>query len=175
MHCVPAAEVSNMTNNKALFESLHLQYHPMVLQMCLGYVKGDVPLAHDLAQEVFVNVWNALGKFRNQSSHKTWIYRITVNTCLQHLRKEKNRQTVAVSSVANLPHIEPATDTAHQSLYHAIGQLNEVDRIVIMMVLDELDYAEIAEVTGISPLNLRVRIHRIKQKLKKLLEHEQRP
>ena len=161
-----------MTDDKAFFESLHLQYHPMVLQMCLGFVKGDVALSHDLAQEVFINVWAALAKFRNQSSYKTWIYRITVNTCLQHLRKEKNKQMVSVSSVANLPFSEQATDNPHQSLYHAIGQLNEVDRLVIMMVLDELEYVEIAEVTGMSPLNLRVRIHRIKQKLKKLLEHE---
>ena len=161
-----------MADNKTLFESLHLQYHPMVLQMCLGFVKGDEAVSDDLAQEVFINIWNALGKFRRQSSYKTWIYRITVNTCLQHLRKEKNKQMVSVSSVANLPCSEQAIDNPHQSLYHAIGQLNEVDRLVIMMVLDELEYAEIAEVTGISPLNLRVRIHRIKQKLKKLLEHE---
>ena len=59
----------------------------------------------------------------------------------------------------------------HQSLYTAIGQLGEVDRLIIMMVLDELEYSEIANVMGISEVNLRVKIHRIKKNLKSILEH----
>ena len=60
----------------------------------------------------------------------------------------------------------------YQALYHAIGQLNEVDRLIIMMVLEALDYEEIAHITGLSAGNLRVRIHRIKKSLKKQLDYE---
>ena len=78
--------MSDQSRLKSLFESLHLQYYAMVLQMSLGYMKGDSELARDMAQEVFINIWNALAKFKGESSYKTWIYRITVNTCLLYIR-----------------------------------------------------------------------------------------
>ena len=64
------------------------------------------------------------------------------------------------------------TDQNFATLYQAIGKLNEVDRLIIMLVLDELSYDEIAEIMGINPTNLRVKIHRIKKKLKELLQDE---
>jgi len=65
-----------------LFETIYHQHEPMVLQMCLGFVKGDNDIANDLLQEVFISVWKNLEKFKGASTYKTWIYRITVNTCL---------------------------------------------------------------------------------------------
>ncbi len=70
------------------FEKIYHRHHPMVLQMCLGFVKGDKDTANDLSQEIFISVWNNLDKFRGASSYKTWIYRITVNTCLQYVKKD---------------------------------------------------------------------------------------
>lgn len=61
-------------------------------------------------------------------------------------------------------------DKNYASLYQAIGKLNEIDRLTIMLVLDELSHDEIAEIMGINPTNLRVKIHRIKKKLKELLQ-----
>lgn len=159
---------------KALFDSLYTQFHGMVYQMCLGFMKGDAAPASDLAQETFINVWIALPNFRGESSHKTWIYRITVNTCLQYLRKEKLRQKTNEEQAAHASLVEASHDDPHQNLYRAIGQLNEVDRLIITMVLEELEYEEIAKVVGVEENNLRVRIHRIKKKLKETLEHEQR-
>lgn len=78
-------------NKTELFEKIYLQHQPMVLQMCLGFVKGDKHKANDLLQEVFISVWNNLERFKGASSYKTWIYRITVNFCLQHINKEKKR------------------------------------------------------------------------------------
>jgi RNA polymerase sigma factor (sigma-70 family) len=98
-----------------------------------------------------------------------------VNTCLQHLRKEKVRQrTNQEQAEQTTTVVEPSHDDPHQNLYRAIGQLNEIDRLIITMVLEELEYEEIAKVVGIEENNLRVRIHRIKKKLKETLEHEQR-
>jgi RNA polymerase sigma-70 factor (ECF subfamily) len=144
----------------------------MVLQMCSGFMKGDREMADDLAQEVFINVWHALPNFRSESSHKTWIYRITVNTCLQQIRKAKKDLRVPLEHAGGTA----SETTNHEeeravSLMKAIGHLEEVDRLVIMMVLDELEYEEIARVMGISENNLRVRIHRIKARLKTLLQH----
>ena len=81
-----------MTNQvKSVFETIYREHRPMVYQMCMGFMKGDSDLANDLSQEIFVNVWNGLSRFKGESSYKTWIYRITVNTCLQQIRKTKKQ------------------------------------------------------------------------------------
>lgn len=162
-------------NKEQAFASLYESYQGMVGQVCLGFVKGDTDQAHDLSQEVFINCWKAMDTFRGEAAYKTWIYRVTVNTCLQHIRREKRRPQVpwqaVEGQVANLP--ERSSAPRYQALYRAIGQLSELDRLIMMMVLDELDYEEIAQVTGLTPGNLRVRIHRNKKTLKTLLDHEQ--
>jgi len=156
------------------FESLHKQYFPMVLQMCLGYSQGDYDKASDLSQEVFIKVWTHLDSFKGLSSYKTWIYRITVNTCLQLIRKEKKNNTLQIDSKHYQLIEESKTDCteAINQLYKAIGQLNKLDRLVIMMVLEGQGYEDIGEVLGIQPTNIRVKIHRIKKRLKKILDHE---
>ncbi|MEQ8237919.1 MAG: RNA polymerase sigma factor [Cyclobacteriaceae bacterium] len=165
-----------MSNKKSLFEKLFRDYQAMVRQMCLGFMKGDEDDAQDLAQEVFINTWSALDSFKNTSSHKTWIYRITVNTCLKYIRDKKAGNQIRIDlmqeQIAEPENQSKQSEQQHQSLYRAIGQLSEVDRLVIMMVLDELDYKDIASVIGINEGNLRVKIHRIKKNLKKILEND---
>ncbi|MCG2615970.1 sigma-70 family RNA polymerase sigma factor [Terrimonas sp. NA20] len=151
------------------FDSLYEQYHEMVFQLCTGFLKGDREMAADLTQDVFINTWNAWSSYRGEASHKTWIYRITVNTCLQYLRKQKNKRNVGEEQLQDHAEEERTDDVHFTDLYQAIGQLNDLDRLIIMMVLEEIDYPEISQIVGISEGNLRVRIHRIKQKLKKLL------
>lgn len=142
----------------------------MVHQMCMGFMKGDIDQAMDLTQESFINTWRALDKFKGASTYKTWIYRITVNTCLNYLRASKTKNQISIDAEMQLPETsipENSNLEPHHELYQAIGQLGEVDRLIIMMVLDELKHDEIAEVVGISEGNLRVKIHRIKKNLKK--------
>lgn len=153
------------------FDSLYGQYYEMVFQLCTGFLKGDREMAADLTQDVFINIWNAFASYRGEASYKTWIYRITVNTCLQYLRKQKNRKNVGEDHLEDLPDDEKTSDRYFTDLYQAIGDLNDLDRLIIMMVLEEVDYPEISQIVGISEGNLRVRIHRIKQKLKKSLDH----
>ena len=163
-----------MPNNELLFESLHQEYRSMVLQMCLGFMKGDLDLAKDLSQQVFINTWQALGRFKNASSYKTWIYRITVNTCLKYIRDKKDNLQVPMDDEHTVvsDDLNHVSTVKNQSLYTAIGRLGEVDRLIIMMILDELEYQEISSIVGISEGNLRVKIHRIKKQLKKILENE---
>ena len=163
-----------VAQDQALFESLHRDYQPMVMQLCMGFMKGDKDLAKDLSQDIFINTWNALDKFKGASSFKTWIYRITVNTCLKYIRDKKDGKRVPVEDISHQLTNELDTNAteSHQTLYRAIGQLDEVDRLIIMMVLDELEYEEIASVIGISASNLRVKIHRIKKNLKEIIEHD---
>lgn len=143
----------------------------MVYQMCMGFMKGDTDVANDLSQEIFINIWNALAAFKNESSYKTWIYRITANTCLQQIRRDKNKQKIPISEGFDVAEVVNVSEENHLRLYKAVGQLAEVDRLIIMMVLEEVEYEEIAKVMGINETNLRVKIHRIKKRLKELLEY----
>ena len=164
-----------MTDNTQIFERLYKDYHAMVHQVCMGFVKGQKDQAKDLTQETFINTWRALDNFKGASGYKTWIYRITVNTCLKYIRDHKKKDQVTFDQHENIQAHEeqaPVEDPKHNQLYMAIGQLEELDRLIIMMVLDELNYEEISEVVGISDGNLRVKIHRIKKRLKKILENE---
>lgn len=160
-------------NKNELFETIYHQHYPMVLQMCLGFVKGDSSTAKDLSQEIFIIVWNNLSKFKGASSYKTWIYRITVNTCLQHVKNDKKERTVPTSEIENkisIAEVGSAVSNNVPQLYKAIGQLSKVDRLIIMMVLENQSYGSISEVMGIKPTNVRVKIHRIKKRLEIILK-----
>lgn len=151
------------------FSALYHQYYPMIFQVCKGYTGGTTALAEDLAQDVLIHMLNAMEKFRGESSVKTFVYRITVNTCLKHIRKEK--KTIKVTALENAEIEEQLVQNRQvDQLYEAIGKLNRLQRLIIMMVLDDLKYSEIAEITGLSEANLRVKIHRIKKELKQKIE-----
>lgn len=160
-------------SNKNTFETIYCQHHPMVLQMCLGYTKGDRDTANDLSQEIFISVWNNLDKFRGASSYKTWIYRITVNTCLQYIKKEKASPILNEDIQLTVAETDESTNDNIQKLYEAIGQFKKIDRLIIMMVLENQNYDSISEVIGLKATNMRVKIHRIKKRLETILKQQQ--
>ena len=80
-------------------------------------------------------MWNALPGFRSESSHKTWIYRITVNTCLQYIRKSKGKNKVSLEKADTVTDNGDNNEERAEGLMRAIGQLENVDRLIIMMVL----------------------------------------
>ncbi|GEJ45213.1 RNA polymerase sigma factor [Chryseobacterium sp. ON_d1] len=146
-----------------VFEEIYELYWQRIFRLCMGYV-NDTELAQDLAQETFIIVWQQLPKFRNESSVGTWIFRIASNNCLRQIEKEKK------FAKADLPvnleekkqeSIEPQI----QMLYQYISELPETDRIIISLELEEVKQAEIAHIVGLSESNIRVKIHRIKEKL----------
>lgn len=167
-----------MSAKLSLFNQIYAAHNKMVMQLCLGFVNGDRSRAKDISQEVFISTWNSLDRFKGESSHKTWLYRITVNTCLKSLRDNKQSKNISidVEQRTDLLHhddsISHVQESALSALYASIGQLPEVDRLIIMMVLDDAEYSQIADVMGISEVNVRVKVHRIKQTLKKLMQNE---
>ncbi|GMQ31054.1 sigma-70 family RNA polymerase sigma factor [Algoriphagus confluentis] len=147
----------------------------MVMQLCMGFMKGDQDQAKDLTQEVFIQVWNNLGKFRQDATPKTWIYRITVNTCLNFLKKQKNKDQKLgeiMRDQETTEEIEFTETDPSKMLFEAMGKLSEIDRLVTGLLLDDVPQEEIATILGITEGNLRVKIHRIKLRLKKLIDHE---
>jgi RNA polymerase sigma factor (sigma-70 family) len=157
-----------MKQQEEQFTELYNQYAPGIRKLCLGYT-GDAMLAEDLLQESFVKVWKNMDKFRGDAAWSTWIYRIAANTCLTHLRK-KNEQFVDADEerLAMIPDDERNKEQEVQLLYKCISKLAETDRLIITLVLEDKPYEEIAEITGITENNLRVKIHRIKKQLSEI-------
>lgn len=137
-----------------------------IFHLCYGYT-GDRDSANDLMQETFLKVWQNLDKFKHKSLISTWIYRIAVNTCLTYLRSEKKqaKDELTDNIIENKTEEHSEKNEQIALLYKSISKLEENDRLIITMVLDEIPYSEIADISGISEGNLRVKIHRIKQKL----------
>jgi RNA polymerase sigma-70 factor (ECF subfamily) len=138
----------------------------------MGYV-NDYESAQDLAQETFITVWKQLPNFRNESAIGTWIYRIATNNCLRNIEKEKRYSKVEVPE--NLrDEISHDKEPQLEFLYKCISELPEIDRIIISLELEDIKQSEIAVITGLSESNIRVRIHRIKEKLSdKFKQYEQ--
>lgn len=164
-----------MEQKDILFKEIFDKNSKKIFHLCYGYT-GDKDAANDILQETFLKVWQNLEKFRNKSLISTWIYRIAVNTCLTYLRTEKRQAKDELTENIIENKVEEYTEKNEQValLYQSIAKLEENDRLIITMVLDELPYQEIAEISGISEGNLRVKIHRIKQKLTELYHQHAR-
>jgi len=131
----------------------------------MGYV-NDYDVAQDLTQETFIIVWKQLPRFRNESSIGTWIFRIASNNCLRLIEKEKRviKTELTINLIEeNQESIEPKI----QMIYKYISELQETDRIIISLELEDVNQTEIANIVGLSESNVRVKIHRIKEKLKR--------
>ena len=152
-------------NQQEQFTNLYNEYSEGIKKLCLGYT-GDAVLAQDLLQETFIAVWNNMQQLRADAKWSTWIYRIAVNTCLTHLRK-KTATLVDIenTSLAMLPDEINTKEQEVQLLYKCISQLQETERVIITLVLEDKPYDEIAAITGITETNLRVKIYRIKKHL----------
>lgn len=139
----------------------------------MGYVSGDDDLAKDLTQEVFIKVWKQLDSFRNESSISTWIYRITVNTCLLQLRnKEFLKRTEAIERLTEAEEeSRPSKENQLKSMYQCIDKLPKDSKGIILLELEGIPQKEIAEIMGLSHEAIRVRVHRIKNSLTKCVKN----
>jgi RNA polymerase sigma factor (sigma-70 family) len=152
---------------QAEFTELYKKYFPKVFRLCKGYFGGNSDIATDITQEVFVNVWQQHETFRQEANIGTWIYQVAANKCLLYLRKAstRNEQHTEILPDVQDETYDTSTDEKLQKMYACIAQLDDPNRLIILMVLDGLGYDEIATIVGVSEDTLRVKIHRIKKAL----------
>jgi len=153
------------------FEEIYDVYSPKIFRVCMAYI-NDYEQARDLTQETFIAVWQNLPSFRNESLISTWIFRIATNNCLRAI--ERSKRTPTTELPPQLPIVqEESQEEKLTFLYRCIAELEETEKIIISLVLEEIPQAEIASIVGLSEVNTRVKIHRIKDKLsKKFKDHE---
>ena len=129
----------------------------------------------DLFGEIVLQLWKSFPAFNHRSSTSTWVYRVALNTAITALRNESKKPEQKQSSLSGLEIPDAAWPPEDKTsiLYQAIEKLNEVEKAIIMLYLDEKTYEEISEIIGISNSNVGARINRIKTKLSHIVKKSQ--
>ncbi|MBR6776093.1 MAG: RNA polymerase sigma factor [Bacteroidales bacterium] len=149
------------------FVELVTRYKDVIFKVCYIYAEKDD--IEDYYQEVLIQIWRSLPKFRGESKVTTWIYRISLNTCISHVRKNTKGNINKVPLIdVNLWENDIEKKQQVDEMYSLINKLNKLEKAVILLWLEDRDYEEIASIVGITKANVAVKINRIKEKLRKL-------
>lgn len=156
-----------METSEKQFEQLVKQYKSSIYTVCYMFAK-DTDDAKDLFQEVLVNLWRGINKFRNECEMGTWVYRVSLNTCISNDRKRRHIDVVPMPSEPTL-HADNDEDTRQiQLLHNRIHLLRPLDRALVLLWLEDLSYEEIASIVGMTVKNVSVKLYRIRQELKRM-------
>jgi RNA polymerase sigma factor (sigma-70 family) len=155
---------------KDRFISIIKDNQNLIFKICYSYC-SDSENRKDLQQEVLMQLWNSFSKFDGRVKISTWIYRIALNTAISYYRndnKHKGKKVTIDESVISLSNFEyfPEQDEKIVMLYKFIENLNEMDKALILLYLEDNKYKAIAEILGISETNVATKIYRIKKILK---------
>jgi RNA polymerase sigma-70 factor (ECF subfamily) len=166
--CAKTSEVS-----EDFYQTSILPNAPIIIKICRAYTDSQEDF-EDYYQEVCLQIWRSRDTFRQQCKWSTWVYRICLNVCLTLLKKKKRKgHTYFTSDV--LPDVKVTENRAFEDeplnqLYIAIRHLSEADRAVILLYLEEKPFQEIADILGTNANNIGVRISRIRERLKIILD-----
>ena len=156
-----------MDNKEQSFTRLVREHKSTIYAVCYMFSK-DSDEINDLFQEILIRLWNGYDSFREESDVRTWIYRVSLNSCI-NADKKRRRDGERIPLSVDIDPFEDTDDRALQTkrLYKRINTLGLVDRAIILLWLEGLSYEEIGAVVGISVKNVSFQLHRIKEELKK--------
>jgi RNA polymerase sigma-70 factor, ECF subfamily len=169
----------SIAGNDAAFVQLVSRYKQKVIALSARFARDGADL-DDICQDVFIKIYENLGKFRHDAPFEHWLARITIRTCYDSLRRrQKEKRNVPLDDL----HYQLADDKnwnnlaaeqARDLIEHALARLRPDERLVITLLeLEEKSIREIAAITGWSEANVKVRGFRARQKLKRILGRDQ--
>ncbi len=138
-----------------------------IYTVCYMFSKDEEEV-NDLFQEILINLWNGYESFEGRSNLRTWVYRVSLNTCISQDRKKKKKATIPLSMDINLFADQDEDTRQVDMLRQRINKLGPFDRAIILLWLENMSYEEIGQIVGISTKNVSVRLYRIKEQLKKM-------
>ncbi|GJM33837.1 MAG: DNA-directed RNA polymerase sigma-70 factor [Saprospiraceae bacterium] len=148
------------------FDTIYSEFSHKIFSVCLSYL-NDTDKAYDLTQETFITVWQNLHSFKHKSNIGTWIYRIACNKCLRQIENDARIKKVELPTQIEVIETDNIQEQKHIFLRNCIADLPELERIIIGLFLEDVPQERIAEIVGLSHSNVRVKVHRIKEKLTK--------
>jgi RNA polymerase sigma-70 factor (ECF subfamily) len=149
-------------------------FAPIIIKICRAYTNTQEDF-EDYYQEVCLQIWRSHRTFDERAAWSTWIYRVSLNVCMTLLKTQRRRRRLFSSDDVPPELVADSrvfADECLNQLYDAIRQLSEVDRAIIVLHLDEKSYREIGEIIGTNPNNVGVRINRIKDRLRRILDEK---
>jgi len=154
------------------FVELLEKHQNIVHKVCRLYT-NNYDAHNDLFQEITIQLWKAFPKFRGDSKFTTWMYRVGLNTAITLYRKSKRRiktqEFDAIQFKISAEEYDSTEEEQLKLLYQAVHQLNDIEKALVFLYLEDKDYREISETLGISEVNARVKMNRVKKKLKTIL------
>jgi len=160
-------------NNKAkIFTELVEKNQGIIHKVCRIYT-DDKDSHDDLFQEIVLQLWRSYDSFKGDSKFSTWMYRVSLNTAITLIRKKTKSSETDFNEAQFLNLKSDDKDEFLEEritlLYAAIRLLNDVERALVLLFLEDLPYKDIAETLGISEVNARVKMNRVKIKLKEIM------
>lgn len=153
------------------FVGLVQEHRSLLYKVCRLYCFSEAD-RQDLFQEMIIQLWRSYPHFRGESKFSTWLYRIALNTAISDLRKQRRRPSPVNMSEIPTPLQEmtwPGEEEQQlRQLYAAIDKLSEIEKALVMLYLEDRSYEEMEEILGINQNNLRVKMNRIREKLRKM-------
>lgn len=152
---------------EARFLSLIRQEESTISAICFSY-SCSIAEYDDLRQDALLNIWRGMAGFKGESSPRTWIYRVVLNSCVSTIRKQMrhSRESESLDKLYDLVSDEPSEDRERiEMLHRLISKLNPEDKAMILMWLDEASYDDISAVMGLPRNTVATRLRRIKEKL----------
>ena len=156
-----------MDNTEQQFSQLVKDNRSTIYSVCYMF-SNDADEVADLFQEVLVKLWNGYESFQGKSDIKTWIYRVTLNTCITIDRKKRRNKKAELSMDVDYFDTQKQSTAQVRMLHDRIARLQPLDRAIILLWLEQISYDEIGEIVGISAKNVSVRLARIRVQLKNM-------
>ena len=161
-----------MTSREQEFSQLVKDHQGLILKVSRLYTQTRED-EEDLFQEIVLQLWRSYGTFRGQSKITTWMYRIALNTAITIFRKKTRipqTNELGENHYDTLLNDDGEKNQQINLLYQVIKKLPDIERAIVTMYLDDLPYRDIAGNLGISEVNARVKMNRLKKTLKELME-----
>jgi len=157
-----------MDTTSSVYEEAAEQYGSALERLARAY-EADAEARRDLLQDIHLQLWRSFEKFDERCSLRTWVYRVAHNVATGHVvRQRKIRERlVSIEEFENLPGEVAGRAEDLDCLFQLIQRLKPLDRQIIVCYLEGMDAAATGEITGLSPANVAMKIHRIKKVLKR--------
>ncbi len=147
------------------FELLVRQHKRTIYTVCYMFSHNKTEI-DDLFQEILIRLWNGFDHYEGRSSAQTWVYRVALNTAINQDKKERHRiETIPLTVDIDPYEADDPSSQQIRELYNLISRLDLIDRSLVLLWLEGVNYDEIGAIIGITPNNVGVKLARIKEKL----------
>ena len=155
-----------MKEQERLFTSMVEEQKQTIYMICYLFSKNPTEV-EELYQDVLINLWKGFSAFEGRSSVRTWVWRVSLNTCITWQRRSRKKRLPLELSV-DLYNDTDSDTRQIKMLHNRISQLGPFDRAIVLLWLENMTYEEIGEIVGISAKNVSVRLFRIKEQLRQM-------